>query len=124
MSAVERIAVWGFRWVPPFAQGLVRDLRVRWALEEAGRAYQSRLVGIEERNSDVYRRKHPFGIVPVLDIGGETVIESGAVVHSMAENCEALMPADKAHGAAFTTLLIMPFNKFEVVEGQTLHSSY
>jgi glutathione S-transferase len=87
-----RIAVWGFRWVPPFAQGLVRDLRVRWALEEAGRAYESRLVGIEERNSDVYRRKHPFGMVPVLDIGSETVIESGAIVHSIAENCEALMP--------------------------------
>ena len=73
MSTVERIAVWGFRWVPPFAQGLVRDLRVRWALEEAGRAYESRLVGIEERNSEVYRRKHPFGMVPVLDIGGERI---------------------------------------------------
>jgi glutathione S-transferase len=95
MSTVEAIAVWGFRWVPPFAQGLVRDLRVRWALEEAGRAYESRLVGIAERNSDVYRRKHPFGMVPVLDIGGETVIESGAIVHSIAENCEALMPADR-----------------------------
>jgi glutathione S-transferase len=92
---MERIAVWGFRWVPPFAQGLVRDLRVRWALEEAGRAYESRLVGIEERNSEVYLRKHPFGMVPVLDIGGETVIESGAIVHSIAENCEVLMPADR-----------------------------
>jgi glutathione S-transferase len=95
MSKTERIAVWGFRWVPPFAQGLVRDLRVRWALEEAGRAYESRLVGIEERNSDVYRRKHPFGMVPVLDTGGETVIESGAIVHYIAENCEALMPTDR-----------------------------
>jgi glutathione S-transferase len=89
------IAVWGFRWVPPLAQGLVRDLRVRWALEEAGRAYESRLVGIEERNSDVYRRKHPFGMVPVLDIGDETVIESGAIVHSIAEHCEALMPPSR-----------------------------
>jgi glutathione S-transferase len=95
MSTMEKMAVWGFRWVPPFAQGLVRDLRVRWALEEAGRAYESRLVGIEERKSDVYRRKHPFGMVPVLDTGGETVIESGAIVHCIAENCEALMPTDR-----------------------------
>jgi glutathione S-transferase len=93
MSNMEKIAVSGFRWAPPFAQGLVRDLRVRWALEEAGLAYESRLIGIEERNSGAYRRKHPFGMVPVLECGGETVIESGAIVHSIAENCEALMPA-------------------------------
>jgi glutathione S-transferase len=36
-----------FRWVPPFAQGLVRDLRVRWALEEVGLAYEERLIGPE-----------------------------------------------------------------------------
>ncbi len=92
---MEKIAVWGFRWAPPFAQGLVRDLRVRWALEEAGLAYESRLIGIEERKSDAYRRKHPFGIVPVLESGGETVIESGAIVYSIAEECEALMPAGR-----------------------------
>jgi glutathione S-transferase len=95
MSAREKIAVWGFRWVPPFAQGLVRDLRVRWALEEAGRSYESRVIGVEERNTDAYRRKHPFGMVPVLESGGETVIESGAIVHSIAENCEALMPPSR-----------------------------
>ena len=76
-SDMDKIAVWGFRWVPPFAQGLVRDLRVRWALGEAGLAYESRLIGIEERNSDAYRRKHPFAMVPVLESGGETVIGLG-----------------------------------------------
>ena len=95
MSNMEKIAVWGFRWAPPFAQGLVRDLRVRWALEEAGLAYESRLISIEERNSDAYRRKHPFGMVPVLESDGETVIESGAIVHRIAEGCEALMPAGR-----------------------------
>jgi glutathione S-transferase len=44
---MEKIAVWGFSWVPPFAQGLVRDLRVRWALQEAGLAYESRWIDIE-----------------------------------------------------------------------------
>lgn len=90
---MKDIAVWGFSWVPPFAQGLVRDLRVRWALEEAGLAYQSRWIGIEERNSDAYRRKHPFGMVPVLESADGALIESGAIVYAIAEQCDALMPA-------------------------------
>lgn len=92
---MEKIAVWGFRSVPPFAQGLVRDLRVRWALGEAGLAYESRFIGVEERHSDAYRRKHPFGLVPVLESSDGTLIESGAIVHAIAEHCEALMPADR-----------------------------
>ncbi len=88
---MEKIAVWGFSWVPPFAQGLVRDLRVRWALEEAGLAYESRWIGLEERNTDAYRRKHPFGLVPVLESSDGTLIESGAIVYTIAEHCEALM---------------------------------
>jgi glutathione S-transferase len=95
MSNMEKIAVWGFRWAPLFAQGLVRDLRVRWALEERGLTYESRLVGIEELNAASYRRKHPFDIVPVLESGSQTLIESGAIVYSIAEDCEALMPADR-----------------------------
>lgn len=92
---MEKIAVWGFSWVPPFAQGLVRDLRVRWALEEAGLAYESRWIDLEERNADVYRRKHPFGMVPVLESDDGALIESGAIVYAIAEQCEALMPADR-----------------------------
>ena len=90
---MEKITVWGFSWVPPSAQGLVRDLRVRWALEEAGLAYESRWVGIEERNSDAYRMKHAFGLVPVLESSDGTLIESGAIVYAIAEHCEALMPS-------------------------------
>ena len=92
---MEKIAVWGFRNPPVFAQGLVRDLRVRWALEEAGRPYESRLIGVEERSSESYRRTHPFAMVPAMEVGGETMIESGAIVFSIAEECEALMPAEK-----------------------------
>ena len=92
---MEKIAVWSFRSVPAFAQGLVRDLRVRWALEEAGLAYESRFVDVGERHAGAYRRKHPFGLVPVLESGDGTLIESGAIVHAIAEPCEALMPADR-----------------------------
>jgi len=70
-------------------------LRVRWALEEAGLAYESRWVGIEERNAETYRRKHPFGLVPVLDSDEGALIESGAIVYAIAEQCEALMPPEQ-----------------------------
>lgn len=92
---MKELAVWGFSKVPPFAQGLVRDLRVRWALQEAGLAYASRSIDPEERQSDDYRRIHPFGMVPALESGDETLIESGAIVYAIAENCEALMPIDQ-----------------------------
>ncbi|HKZ09854.1 MAG TPA: glutathione S-transferase family protein [Rhodanobacteraceae bacterium] len=91
---MKQIAVWGFSHVPPFAQGLVRDLRVRWALQEAGLAYESRWVDPRERNADAYRRKHPFGMVPAVECDGETLIESGAIVHAIAERSDALMPSD------------------------------
>ncbi len=90
---MNKLAVWGFSQVPPFAQGLVRDLRVRWALEEAGLAYESRRIDAGERKSETYRRKHPFGMVPVLESSNETLIESGAIVYAIAEGCAALMPA-------------------------------
>jgi glutathione S-transferase len=92
---MEDITVWGFAWAPPFAQGLVRDLRVRWALEEAGRDYEVKLVGFAERASEEHRRRHPFGMVPVIETNGEAVIESGAIVHAIAEDCPALMPPDR-----------------------------
>ena len=92
---MKDIAVWGFSQVPPFAQGLVRDLRVRWALEEAGLLYESRWVNPDERTSADYRRKHPFGMVPVIESKGEIIIESGAIVYAIAEQSEALMPADR-----------------------------
>ena len=53
-----------FRWVPPFAQGLVRDLRVRWALEEAGLAYDERLLSLGEHKSERYCALQPFGQIP------------------------------------------------------------
>ena len=91
---MKQIAVWGFSQVPPFAQGLVRDLRVRWALQEAGFAYESRWIDAGERNSDAYRRRHPFGLVPALESGDQTWIESGSIVYAIAEQSAALMAAD------------------------------
>jgi glutathione S-transferase len=102
-----------FRAVPPFAQGLVRDLRVRWALEEAGRAYSERVIGPEDQKSETYRRLQPFGQVPAYEEGDLVLFESGAIVHHIAQQCEALMPADPAGRARVTSWMFAAMNTIE-----------
>ena len=92
------ITVTAFRMVPPFAQGLVRDLRVRWALEEVGLKYEERLVDQESRNSADYRSRQPFGQVPVLEEDGLVLFESGAIVMHVAERSPVLMPNSRRCG--------------------------
>ena len=93
-TTMGKTTVWGFRWAPEFAQGLVRDLRVRWALEEAGRPYEVQLIGFDERVSAAYRERQPFGMVPAYEADGQNLFESGAIVHRIAMDSTALMPAD------------------------------
>ena len=95
------ITLTAFSWVPPFAQGQVRDLRVRWALEEAGIPYQERLVGAEDRATAAYRALQPFGQVPAIETDELKLFESGAIVLHIAEGSEVLMPSD-ANGRART----------------------
>ncbi|PZQ65111.1 MAG: glutathione S-transferase [Phenylobacterium zucineum] len=88
------ITVTAFQWVPPFAQGVVRDLRVRWALEEAGTPYAERLLAFGDGETPEYRALQPWGQVPVIDDDGFSMFESGAIVLRIAEGCEALCPPD------------------------------
>ena len=90
------ISVSAFRWVPPFARGLVRDLRVRWALEEAGLPYQSDLIGPKDQDSAAYRRRQPFGQVPAYADEDVELFESGAIVLHIAERSDAFLPSDRA----------------------------
>jgi glutathione S-transferase len=99
------ITLSAFRWVPPLAQGLVRDLRVRWALEEAGIPYQERLIGPEDQSTAAYRALQPFGQVPAIETGDLKLFESGAIVIHIAEMSDALMPSDP-HGRARTSAWI------------------
>jgi glutathione S-transferase len=86
------IEVTAFAWVPEFAQGLVRDLRVRWALEEAGLDYRVRLLG-SPRPAD-YIKEQPFDQVPCFSDGEVRIFESGAIVQYIGEASEALLPRD------------------------------
>lgn len=96
------ITLTAFRSVPPVVRGLVRDLRVRWALEEAGVQYRERLIGREDLATSAYRALQPFGQVPAIEEDGFKLFESGAIVLRIGEGCEALMPSD-ANGRARTT---------------------
>jgi glutathione S-transferase len=95
-----------FRWVPPFAVGLVRDLRVRWALEEAGERYEVKKIGFESQQDPDYLKLQPFGQVPVYQEPGLDLFESGAIVLHIAERCPALMPPG-SHGRAHTTAWVI-----------------
>jgi glutathione S-transferase len=87
------IEITAFEWVPDFAKGIVRDLRARWALEEAGLDYRVRLLG-QQRPSE-YLLEQPFDQVPVLKDGEVHIFESGAIAQYIGEKSEALLPRDK-----------------------------
>src|SRR6185312_11242884 len=107
------IRVTAFRWVPPFAQGLVRDLRVRWALEEAGLPYEERLIGFEDQAAKSYRAQQPFGQVPVYEEDGLVLFESGAIVLHIAEKSGVLLPSDPNGQARAKTWMFAALNSIE-----------
>lgn len=94
----NRPVITAFSWVPDFARGQVRDLRVRWALEEVGQPYDVRLVDGTSVKADSHRRLQPFGQVPTYEEDGVAMFESGAIVLHIARKYSGLLPAD-AQGA-------------------------
>ena len=109
------ITVTAFKWLPPFAQGLSRDLRVRWALEEAGLPYQTKLIGFDDQGSSDYRARQPFGQVPVFEEDGLVLFESGAIVLHIGARSEALLPTDERAKARAVTWLLAALNTIEIV---------
>jgi glutathione S-transferase len=107
------ITISAFRWVPPFAQGQVRDLRVRWALEEAGLPYRTRLLGQGDQDKPEYRALQPFGQVPIFEEDGWVLFESGAIVLHIGERAETLLPKDSDARARATQWLIAALNSIE-----------
>jgi glutathione S-transferase len=107
------ITISAFRWVPPFAQGQVRDLRVRWALEEAGLPYQTRLLAQGDQDKPEYRALQPFGQVPIFEEDGQAIFESGAIVLHIGGRTEELLPKDAAARARATQWLIAALNSIE-----------
>lgn len=89
------ITITAFKWVPPFAQGQVRDHRVRWVLNEVGWPYTVRLLDALDQQSARYRSEQPFGQVPILEEDGRpTLFETGAIVLDVSTRAGKLLPAD------------------------------
>jgi glutathione S-transferase len=82
-----------FDWVPESPRGFVRDIRVRWALEEAGLPYRVESVPFRDRGAEHFARQ-PFGQVPWLTDGDGSIFESGAILLHLGKMSDKLMPAD------------------------------
>jgi len=107
------ITISAFKWVPEFARGQVRDLRVRWALEEAALPYKTRLLEQGDQDKPEYRALQPFGQVPILEDDGRVLFESGAIVLYIGERCEALLPKEASARARAAQWLIAALNSIE-----------
>ena len=102
-----------FDWVPDFPRGYVRDIRVRWALEEAGLPYRVVSVPFRERNAEHYLHQ-PFGQVPWLTDGDLSIFESGAILLHLGERSDALMPRDARGRSAVMEWLFAALNSVEM----------
>jgi glutathione S-transferase len=108
------LEITSYRWVPEMAQGYVRDIRARWACEEASLPYKMRLIGRAELAVDhPYRQEQPFGQVPVLHDGAICIFESAAMTLHIAEKSNVLLPADPVARARVKAWVIAAINSIE-----------
>ncbi len=102
-----------FNWVPEMPRGLVRDLRVRWALEETGLPYRVASTPFQDRGPE-HIAAQPFGQVPWLTDGDLTIFESGAILLHLGEKSPALMPTDRRGRAEVVEWVIAALNSMDV----------
>lgn len=113
MTTPQAIQVSVLRWAPPMVHGLVRDLRVRWALEEAGWPYREHVVSQEDQKSAGYRALQPFGQIPALQSDQLELFESGSIVLHIAERSAALMPEEQPARSQVTSWVFGALNTIE-----------
>jgi len=111
---VNKLIIWTYDWVPEGPRGFVRDLRLRWACEEAGLAYSVQTVAFDGRETNHLSRQ-PFGQVPFLSDGELEIFESGAGLLHLARKSEKLMPRDPAGEAETVQWMIAALNTIEMV---------
>lgn len=111
---MSELVIWTYDWVPQGPRGFVRDLRLRWACEEADLAYAVRTVPFDGRQTNHLGRQ-PFGQVPFLNDGTIEIFESGAGLLHIARKSEALMPRDPVGEAEVLQWTIAALNSIEMV---------
>ncbi|MGV8996904.1 MAG: glutathione S-transferase family protein [Parvibaculaceae bacterium] len=110
----QNITIWTYDWVPDMPRGFVRDLRLRWAAEEAGLTYDVCTVPFDGRETNHLDRQ-PFGQVPYLTDGDIKIFESGACLLHLARKSAALMPRDPVGEAETQQWVIAALNSIELV---------
>ena len=113
----EPLIIWTYDWVPGgegSPRGHVRDIRLRWACEEAGLEYVVRSVPFHQRGP-AHLACQPFGQVPFLDDGGVVIFESGAALLHLSNKSEILMPRDRRGSAETLQWIIAALNSLEMV---------
>ncbi len=108
------LIIWTLDWVPEGPRGYVRDLRLRWACEEAELPYRIQTVAIDDRETN-HLAQQPFGQVPVLKDGDLQLFESGACLLHIARKSDTLMPRDPAGEAHTLQWVISALNSIEMV---------
>jgi glutathione S-transferase len=108
------LIIWTLDWVPQGVRGFVRDLRLRWACEEAGLAYSVRTVAFDGRETN-HLPHQPFGQVPFLTDGDLEMFETGAGLLHLARKSEKLMPTDPAGEAETVQWMLAALNSIEMV---------
>ena len=98
---------------PDRGRGLARDMRVRWALEEVGQAYEVRLVSFAEMKEPAHLARHPFGQIPTYEEGDLALFESGAIVFHIAQTHAGLLPDDANERARAITWIFAALNTVE-----------
>jgi glutathione S-transferase len=111
---MSELIVWTYDWVPEGPRGFVRDLRLRWACEEAGLAYSVRTVPFDGRETNHLSRQ-PFGQVPFLSDGDLQIFESGAGLLHLARKSEKLMPREPVGEAETLQWTVAALNSIEMV---------
>lgn len=111
---MSELIIWTYDWVPEGPRGFVRDIRLRWACEEAGLAYSVRTVPFNDRAPDHLTRQ-PFNQVPFLSDGELEIFESGAGLLHLARKSEKLMPRDPIGEAQTLQWTIAALNSIEMV---------
>jgi glutathione S-transferase len=111
---MSALTIWTLDWVPPGPRGFVRDLRLRWACEEAGLAYSIRTVPFDGRETN-HLAQQPFGQVPFLTDGDIEMFESGACLLHIARQSETLLPGDRAAQAHTLEWMFAALNSVELV---------
>jgi glutathione S-transferase len=104
-----------FRWVPDFAAGLVRDLRIRWALDEIERPYRVRLLDAMNPRPAEYFQEQPFGQVPAYRDEQVQLFESGAILLHLAIEDERLLPFDRNQRMRSVAWMIAALNSIEPI---------